>query len=71
MDEILKLKAGKRNGRMYLNQPMTCILKWAYEMHHQMHSQWIFQSTFGTTLPPQNRGKALGKERNQVQKNRH
>ena len=28
MDEILKLKAGKQNGRTYLNQPMLLLVAW-------------------------------------------
>ena len=28
MDEILKLKAGKRNGQTYLNQPMLLLVAW-------------------------------------------
>ena len=28
MDEILKLKAGKRNGQTYLNQPVLLLVAW-------------------------------------------
>ena len=28
MEEILKLKAGKRNGQTYLNQPMLLLVAW-------------------------------------------